>query len=319
MKKCKDIQNNLPLYLDDSLSAADKKAVEEHLKICPQCTKTLSQLSKTETLVNSLHPVDPPPRFKQEIMAKVREEAEKKNLIQKLFYPLQIKIPVQIFATVCIAVVAVYIYRAGEEQMKEAVPSSAPAPVVEFQKSQLPEQKMRTSTDTEDIQQEDQLKQTSVMQKESVPALLPDTAGDVKQREAKGIKADKHESAPAVESAASPAPAVDKGNEQHVMDAAVKTSGVLKAKGHLIKSNIFLKVRDMDIAVEETEKLLAKYEAKNITSHMKQDKNVITAQLKSLKMKDFLTQLEKIGNIEENILPVADAEENVFIVVEFSK
>ena len=55
MKKCKDIENILPLYLDDSLSGADKKAVEEHLKSCSQCTKTLSQLSKTETLVNSLH------------------------------------------------------------------------------------------------------------------------------------------------------------------------------------------------------------------------------------------------------------------------
>ncbi len=319
MKKCKDIQNNLPLYLDDSLSAGDKKAVEEHLKICPQCTKTLSQLSKTETLVNSLHTVDPPPWFKQDIMAKVREEAERKRFVQKWFYPLQIKIPVQIFATVCIAVLAVYIYRAGEEQMKEAVPLSAPAPVVEVQKSPLPEQKMRTSTDTKDVQQENQSKQTSVMQKESVPALLSETAGDVKQREAKGIKAGKYVSAPAVEPAASPASALDKGNEQLVMDAAVKTSRVLKAKAPLIKSNIFLKVRDMDIAVEETEKLLAKYEAKNISSHMKQDKNLITAQLKSLKMKDFLTQLEKIGTIEKSILPVADAEESVLIVVEFSK
>jgi anti-sigma factor RsiW len=30
MKNCKEIENNLSLYLDDSLSGADKQAVEEH-------------------------------------------------------------------------------------------------------------------------------------------------------------------------------------------------------------------------------------------------------------------------------------------------
>jgi len=154
MKNCKEIENNLSLYLDDSLSDADKKAVEEHLKSCPRCTKALVQLSKTHTLVNNLAEVEPPAWFKQKIMAKVRKKAEKKSFVQKLFYPLRIKIPVQILATVFIAVLAVYIYRAGEEQMKEVVPSSAPAPIMEVQKSQLPEQKMKTSAN-ENIQKED--------------------------------------------------------------------------------------------------------------------------------------------------------------------
>jgi len=96
MINCKEIENNLPLYLDNSLSRVDKQTVEEHLKSCPQCAKAFAQLQKTEKLVNNLTEIDPPPWFKQKIMAKVREESEKKNLVQKWFYPLQIKIPVQI-------------------------------------------------------------------------------------------------------------------------------------------------------------------------------------------------------------------------------
>ena len=85
MKTCKDIKNSLPLYLDDSLSDTDKKAVEEHLKTCPNCTKTITQLSKTETLVNSLTDVNPPPWLKYRIMARVREEAERKALFKNYF------------------------------------------------------------------------------------------------------------------------------------------------------------------------------------------------------------------------------------------
>jgi anti-sigma factor RsiW len=34
MKNCKDIENILPLYADGLLSAAEKRAVEEHLAQC---------------------------------------------------------------------------------------------------------------------------------------------------------------------------------------------------------------------------------------------------------------------------------------------
>jgi hypothetical protein len=39
----------------------------------------------------------------------VRKEAGRKSFVQKWFYPLRFKIPVQVAATVVIAVLAVYI------------------------------------------------------------------------------------------------------------------------------------------------------------------------------------------------------------------
>jgi hypothetical protein len=311
MKKCKDIENNLPLYLDNSLSGADKKDVEEHLKTCPQCTKALAQLSKTEALVNSLADVNPPPWFKQKIMARVREEAEKKSFVQKLFYPLRIKIPVQVFATVCIAVLAVYIYRAGEEQMKEVVPS----PVIEVRKSQLPELKEKTVTDKE-IQAKEQVMQKKGASREVARQKAVDTATGVNEQAAPDIKTDKYENAPKAESVALPEAALEKKKEKDILGTAMKASRAPQTQNIIIKPNILLKVSDIDMAVGEVEKLLVTYEAKNITRQIKQGKAVMTAELKNQKIKEFITRLKAIGWAEESNVPVADDEGNISLVME---
>jgi len=315
MKNCKEIENNLSLYLDDSLSDADKQAVEEHLKSCPRCTKALVQLSKTHTLVNNLAEVEPPAWFKQKIMAKVREKAEKKSFVQKLFYPLRIKIPVQILATVFIAVLAVYIYRAGEEQMKEVVPSSAPAPVMEVQKSQLPEQKMKTSAD-ENIQKEDHVIEKKETPRKKVREMAADAAKDENGQIVPDIKADKYVSAPAAKSVELSETELEKKKESNILGAAIKASRTPHAQSVMQRLNVLLKVADINTAAEEVEKLLIKYEAKNINRQITQGKAILTAELKNQKINDFTARLKKIGQIEEGSVHIDNAEENIIIMIE---
>ncbi|MBN1366101.1 MAG: DUF2275 domain-containing protein [Syntrophaceae bacterium] len=314
MKNCDDIKNSLPLYLDNSLTEADKKTVEEHIKTCPDCTEALTQLSKTKKMVSSLTDVNPPPWFKQKIMARVREEAEKKSFVQKLFYPLQIKIPIQVFATVCIAVLAVYIYRTGEEQMKEVVPSSLPAPVMEVQKSQLPEQKLESSTGKV-IQKEEQLAQKEETRREIIPspATTADAAKDIKRQATPDFKTDRYESAPAAESE------LEKKKSEHIMGAAVKASGAPQAQSSMMKPNILLKVSDIYIAAEEVEKLLTKYEATNIDKQMKNGKTIITAELKNQKIRNFMENLKTVGQIREENIPSDNTEENITLTIEILK
>ena len=315
MKNCKEIENNLSLCLDDSLSDADKQAVEEHLKSCPRCTKALVQLSKTHTLVNNLAEVEPPAWFKQKIMAKVREKAEKKSFVQKLFYPLQIKIPVQILATVFIAVLAVYIYRAGEEQMKEVVPSSAPAPVMEVQKSQLSEQKMKTSAD-ENIQKEDHVIEKKGMPREKVREMAADAAKDVNGQIVPDIKADKYVSAPAAKSVELSETELEKKKESNILGAAIKASRTPHAQSVMQRLNVLLKVADINTAAEEVEKLLIKYEAKNINRQITQGKAILTAELKNQKINDFTARLKTIGQIEEGSVHIDNAKENIILMIE---
>jgi anti-sigma factor RsiW len=315
MKNCKEIENNLPLYLDNSLSRVDKQTVEEHLKSCPQCAKAFAQLQKTEKLVNDLTEVEPPAWFKQKIMAKVREESEKKSLAQKWFYPLRIKIPVQIFATVCIAVLAVYIYRAGEEQIKEVVPSSAPVPVMEVQKSQLPEQKMKTSVD-ENIQKEDQVIEKKGMPREKVREVAVDAAQDVNKQVVTNIEADKYESAPATKSVEQSGAELEKKKESNILGAAMKASRAPRAQSIMPNTKVLLKVADINTAVGQVEKLLIKYEAKNINKQTTQGKVIMTVELKNQKTNDFTTRLKTIGQVEEGSAPLNNAEGNIFLVIE---
>jgi hypothetical protein len=90
-------------------------------------------------VLKNLKEVEPPPWMTQKIMARVREEAEsKRGFIQKLFYPLHIKVPLEAFATVLIAVVAVYVFKAAEPEMKSLQPPSSKEPVIARQEAPYP-------------------------------------------------------------------------------------------------------------------------------------------------------------------------------------
>jgi hypothetical protein len=99
--------------------AEEKKLIEEHLSTCDQCNLALSELKKTQETLRNLEEVGPPPWFTQKIMNRVREEAKsRKGLFQKLFYPFHIKIPIEALATCLVVVLALFVYKNTEPEMK---------------------------------------------------------------------------------------------------------------------------------------------------------------------------------------------------------
>ena len=119
MIKCLNNKEQLSAYLDGIMTAEEKRLIEEHLSTCEHCKTTLSELKKTQEALRNLEEVEPPPWFTQKIMNRVREEAEpKKGLLQRLFYPLHIKIPVEALATCLVVVLALFVYKNTEPEMK---------------------------------------------------------------------------------------------------------------------------------------------------------------------------------------------------------
>jgi hypothetical protein len=117
----------LPGHLEGILSPEEKETIERHLASCPLCRRVLEDLEDTEYLVKGLSEVEPPPFFEQRIMARIREEAvQKKGILRKFFYPLQIKIPIQALTTVLVAVLAFYAFQKNEPEMKQQTPFSIP-------------------------------------------------------------------------------------------------------------------------------------------------------------------------------------------------
>ncbi|MEW6185789.1 MAG: DUF2275 domain-containing protein [Thermodesulfobacteriota bacterium] len=129
---CQEIQNRLPAFLEDMLSPEEKILIEKHLFSCAVCSGSLEDLKKTKALLTNLKDVEPPPFFEQRIMTRIREEAgREKGLWHRLFLPLNIKVPIQVLATVLIAVLAFYVYQKNESEMKPL--ESFPGPIPRYE------------------------------------------------------------------------------------------------------------------------------------------------------------------------------------------
>jgi hypothetical protein len=99
-------------YIDWTVSAAEKTEIESHLKTCEKCSNALTELKKTIEHVKSVDEIEPPAWITQKIMAKVRAEAEeKKTIFQRLFFPLAVKLPVQVVAVLFLTITAYYVYQ----------------------------------------------------------------------------------------------------------------------------------------------------------------------------------------------------------------
>lgn len=117
---CRDIQNNLPAYLEDLLPPEEKTLIREHLAVCPQCGKALEDLKRMDTLLQNLEEVSPPPWLKQRIMARVREEAQpERGFFRKMFTSLRFRVPLQAVALLVITVLAFYLYRGEEPELRK--------------------------------------------------------------------------------------------------------------------------------------------------------------------------------------------------------
>ncbi len=131
-----EIRHKLSEYIDGSITAEEKTAIDEHLKTCGACSNALGELQKTIEHIKTIEEAEPPVWMTQKIMAKVRSEgAEQKSWFRRLFFPLSVKIPIQAVAVLFLAVGAFYIYRSIQPSYG---PAEAPVKVLEAGKETTP-------------------------------------------------------------------------------------------------------------------------------------------------------------------------------------
>ncbi|MCK7510994.1 MAG: DUF2275 domain-containing protein [Desulfobacterales bacterium] len=350
MKKCSAIENLLPLYSEGTLSDAEKRVVEEHLSDCAACQKELAYLQKAGQLVNHLSDVEEPPWFQQKIMARVREEAGKKSFAQKWFYPLRIKIPMQIMATIVIAVLAVYIYRSGDEQVKQILPGAA-KPVIEMQKEQAPAQMpqagdmaLSPAAPPEKAAPREKLKQDKQVpvqvaaggvQKTEAPASKPNAANESDVSRAKGLAeskdeakgtspAEKYESARALprmadqerKAAEQALPTLAKKKESDITAAPAAPQSMGASAVALPQIRVFVRVDDLNAGVADVEKVLAQYDAKKVTKQLAEGEALILAEVSGKNWKDILSKLKRIGQVDEKVMPADIGESGLNVLIE---
>jgi len=348
MKKCQDIENLLPLYWEGVLADAEKKAVDEHLAGCVFCQKELAGLQKAGQLVADVPQVEEPPWFQQKIMARVREEADKKSIAQKWFYPLRMKIPVQIAATLVIAVLAVYIHRSGDEQVKEILPG-IPRPAVEMQTLPAPAPMPQAGdTSAPVVSREKAAARKNVKQDKPVTGSI--AAGGREQKSekpedrpgadetdayrVKGLAESKEDARRALqakqnqfESAGAglsdqekkaPASAAAKKRDSYPMAAPAAPQSMAASAPPLPEARVFMRVSDLNAAAAEVEKTLIKYSAKKVTKQSVDDRVLVQAEIAGRDWQGVLTKLKEIGLVKEKVVISDRSEHGIFVLIEIA-
>ncbi len=112
-----NIEEKLVAYIEGILSEEERSLVEVQLKESQEMRESLSDLRKTIQLLQRPEEVEPPTWFTEKTISRVKEETRrKKEIFKKLFFPLHIKLPIQAFALIFLAVICFFIYKAYQPE-----------------------------------------------------------------------------------------------------------------------------------------------------------------------------------------------------------
>jgi anti-sigma factor RsiW len=272
--ECHSIEEKLSAYIDNQLSSEEKIQMDEHLKTCPKCSLSLEELRKTIVYTQRIKDVEPPSWLTQKVMSRVKKEAEeKKGIMQKLFYPLYIKIPIEVFATVAIAVTAFYVFKTIEPEMRVA---KAPSEQV--------------------ILSEEKEKSTSVTtpapaKKQKLKRELGVPSGKAEQQDAPAALAEEETFSQ------EPYRALETEVKKHGRGRASE----LRETDDVEQQGITLSVhvRDIDKATEDIQVVIIQLGGKIFKVESFDDKEVLTAGLNTQKVRELNERLRSIGEIEE--------------------
>ena len=207
--ECEGLKERFSAYLDGILPAEERTLLEEHLKSCERCRESLADLRKTIGHVRDLEEIEPPLWLTNKVMAKIRAEAEpKKGIIERLFYPLSLKLPIQAVATVLIVATALYVFRMMEPEVKitERITEEVPQKI-------LPEPK-DSATETE--------KGKTVPFQKVSPQPGPRQAPEMKDSEAVGASAAPEPGEKAVPDYREKTPAAAKQEQAVTLEESIK-------------------------------------------------------------------------------------------------
>ncbi len=145
--KCSEVSPLLSEYVDDLLAPATRKLVEEHVATCEDCAAELGSLKAYLEAMAGMEKVSAPPDFlaavherieqasllktkSQELRAKSQpvderiEQASAFNRLKRwLFYPLRIKLPMELAGIALAALLLVFAYQTPKHEETKSVPA----------------------------------------------------------------------------------------------------------------------------------------------------------------------------------------------------
>lgn len=322
--ECRDIQNKLSAYLESLVSSEEKALIEAHLNSCPACSADLADLRKTLELIRGLEEVEPPEWMAQKIMTRVREESrQEKGILQKLFYPLHVKLPLEAVAALLVVGLTLYIYRDIKPEMRLAkAPAEESAPQT-LQREIVKEDKIGPIRKSEEknVPQEVTIAPAKPSG-ESAPGKIE--AKDRSEPAPKAPQPHKQEElmfeqrkapAPAVAGAARPATGA---LQDEAKPEAAQATPKLKAlsEGKMERMILTVRVRQIEKASKETERIVAALGGKIIETRSLDGRRIFTAELNAGRLNELFEKLKPVGDVGEKALSLKGHEGNIRVRIE---
>jgi hypothetical protein len=286
-------------------------------------------LRMSDERVRSLEEVEPPTWLKTRVMARVRAEAEQKEgFLQKFFYPLHIKVPIQALATVLIAVVAWNVYKTGEPEFRQVAPplttvrdvpqvQAPPEPsagIAKRDESPAAREKKAFAPPPVPGQQPALQRAATVREETTADAEKPLERLEAAKRSAEPPKdedarrgtgaADRVAEAPALDqkqkSMKAPVGAVAKeaGKQEAPSAASPMLSAAVSQQPEL---EITLPVRDPRAAANEVETILKQVSAQAVERQAREGRVILTARIKTERLEALRERLKSLGPVQESV------------------
>jgi len=308
--ECNNVQEKLSVYIEGMISPEERKLIDKHISSCSKCKEALYDLKKTLDYVHNLEDVEPPVWLTQKVMAKIHSEAEpKKGILQKLFYPLYIKLPIEAVAVVLIAVTALYIFKTIQPEMKMA---KAPSEVA----TQVP---LKEKTPSVDKSKENVIPPHPPLipplvrgdtegskggkggfeAEQAVPVKKPDTIDKSAETPKAPTQVLREAEVPS-ETRPSAGIATKDESKTEVLARAPKAKSLSETKEKTV--SLTIRVKDVETAIKEIEKSLIHHGAEIVKIEHLEDKDMFTAKIDSQKLKQLITEFKDIGEVEEKTI-----------------
>jgi hypothetical protein len=285
--ECREVQKRLSAYIEKVVSPKQKALIDAHLKGCKKCKRALADLKKAVDYVQKLEEVEPPAWMTQKIMARVRSETEaKKGIIQKIFYPFHIKIPLEAIALMLVAVGTIYIVKSMQPQMQ-----FARAPIET--KEMAPRTFAPGTGGVHDVAEDKRVP--------AAPAEQFKGTDKERTREKKSIGMAKAPAEEAKREYAAPATAVAPTDELKrgvpLSSAELEKSALAEKWGEEVL--FVVNVSDLEDANRDIEGTIHQLGGRIIKQESIGDKAIINAEIDSKQMTELFNQLNIIGEVQE--------------------
>ena len=126
--RCDEVRTVFSDLHDETLTGAPLVTVTQHLASCPACRAEWASFRKAMQGLADLGRAEPSPGFAERVRQRLEVPTRWRRLLQCLFLPLHVKVPIQAVAMVLLAFAGLFLYQRSPELRRVTEPARVASP-----------------------------------------------------------------------------------------------------------------------------------------------------------------------------------------------